>query len=69
MVSSQVSKIIGNKLNLDMIELNTEDNWQSMDFVVGKYITNDLFVTYQKGFGPNNNNEITPESVTLEYEI
>ncbi|TLX74950.1 hypothetical protein E9993_11195 [Labilibacter sediminis] len=69
MVSSQLNKTIGNRLNLDMIELNTEDNWQSMDFVVGKYITNDLFVIYQKGFGENNNNEITPESVTLEYEI
>ncbi|WP_282038703.1 translocation/assembly module TamB domain-containing protein [Saccharicrinis aurantiacus] len=69
MVSSQLSKTLGNQLNLDMIELNTEDNFQSMDFVVGKYITKDLFMKYQRGFGENNNNEITPESVTLEYEV
>jgi autotransporter translocation and assembly factor TamB len=69
LVSSQLSKTIGNRLNLDMIEVNATENWQSAAFVVGKYITNDLFVIYQRGFGETKGDEITPESITLEYEI
>jgi len=37
--------------------------------VVGKYITNDLFVIYQRGFGETEDDEITPETITLEYEL
>lgn len=37
--------------------------------MLGKYITNDIFVIYKKGFGENNHNEITPKSITLESEI
>ncbi len=69
MISSQLSKTIGSQLNLDMIEITTTENWQSAAFVVGKYITNDIFVIYQRGFGEVSGDEITPETVTIEYEI
>ena len=52
-----------------MIEVNATENWQSAAFVVGKYITNDLFVIYQRGFGEVEGDEITPETVTIEYEL
>lgn len=68
-VSSQLSKTIGTKFNLDMIEVTTTENWQSAAFVVGKYITNDIFVIYQRGFGEVNGDEITPETIIIEYEI
>ena len=68
-VSSQLSKTLGTRFNLDMIEVNATENWQSAAFVVGKYITNDLFVTYQRGFGETEGDEITPETITLEYEL
>ncbi|MCU4177362.1 translocation/assembly module TamB domain-containing protein [Carboxylicivirga sp. N1Y90] len=69
MVTSQLSKTIGTRFQLDMIEVNATENWQSAAFVVGKYITNDLFVIYQRGFGETEGDEITPETVTLEYEL
>ena len=69
MISSQLSKTIGTKFNLDMIEVTTTENWQSAAFVVGKYITNDIFVIYQRGFGEVNGDEITPETIIVEYEI
>ncbi|TAJ13142.1 translocation/assembly module TamB [Marinilabiliaceae bacterium JC017] len=69
LVSSQLSKTLGNRLNLDLIEVNATDNWQSAAFVVGKYVTNNLFVIYQRGFGETQDDEITPETITLEYEI
>ncbi len=69
MVSSQLTKTLGNRLDLDMIEINSTENWQSAAFVVGKYITNDLLVTYQRGIGETEDDEITPETITLEYEL
>lgn len=69
MISSQLNKTIGSTLNLDMIEVTSTENWQSAAFVVGKYITNDIFVIYQKGFGEVSGEEITPETVIIEYEI
>lgn len=69
LLTSQLSKTIGTQFNLDMIEVTATENWQSAAFVVGKYITNDLFVIYQRGFGEVDGDEITPESIILEYEL
>ncbi len=69
MVSSSLNSTIGKRFKLDMIEVNSTENWQSAAFVVGKYITNDLFVIYQRGFGETEDDEITPETITLEYEL
>ena len=69
MVTSSLNSTIGQRFKLDMIEVNSTENWQSAAFVVGKYITNDLFVIYQKGFGETEDDEITPETITLEYEL
>ncbi len=69
LVSSQLGKTIGSTFNLDMIEIDAGDNWQNTTFMVGKYITNDLFVTYQRSFGEADNESITPETITLEYEL
>ncbi len=69
MVTSSLNSTIGNRFKLDMIEVNATENWTSAAFVVGKYITNDLFVIYQRGFGETEDDEITPETITLEYEL
>ncbi|WP_026474813.1 translocation/assembly module TamB domain-containing protein [Alkaliflexus imshenetskii] len=69
LVSSQLSKTIGSTFNLDMIEIDAGDNWQNTTFMVGKYITNNLFVTYQRSFGQSGQDAITPETITLEYEL
>jgi translocation and assembly module TamB len=68
-LTSQLNKTLGSALNLDMVEITATENWQSAAFVVGKYITNDLFMTYQRGFGETEGDEITPETLTLEYEL
>ncbi|MBD3234167.1 MAG: hypothetical protein GF315_10640 [candidate division Zixibacteria bacterium] len=69
MLSSQLTKTLGKQFNLDMVEVNAEDNWEGASFVVGKYLTNDLFMSYQKGFGETQDGEAVPEIVTLEYEV
>ena len=69
LLTSELTKLLGNKLNLDVFEIDASDNWESASFVVGKYITNNLFVIYQRAFGKASDNDIAPETVTLEYEI
>jgi translocation and assembly module TamB len=69
LITTQLSKTIGTQFNLDMIEITATDNWQSAAFVVGKYITNDIFVIYERGFGEVDGDEITPETITVEYEL
>lgn len=69
LVSSQLTKTIGNTFNLDMVEVKAGDDWESATFMVGKYITNNLFVTYQRGFGETEEESLTPQTITLEYEV
>ncbi len=69
MIASQLSKTLGKTLNLDFIEVDPTDNWQNTTFTVGKYLTNDLFVTYQRSFGESDDNEISRETISLEYEM
>ncbi|WP_167619587.1 translocation/assembly module TamB domain-containing protein [Maribellus sediminis] len=69
LITSQLSKTIGTQLNLDMIEVTATENWKSAAFVVGKYITNDIFVIYERGFGEVEGDEIVPETFTVEYEL
>ncbi len=69
LISSQLSKSIGSALRLDMIEIDTGDSWQNTGFMVGKYITNNLFVTYQHRLGDDSNESVSPETITLEYEL
>jgi translocation and assembly module TamB len=69
MLSTELSKSIGQGLQLDYLEIKGKDNWQSATFVVGKYITNELFISYQREFGDTRDNDIAPETVTVEYEL
>lgn len=69
LVSSQLTKTVGNTFDLDMVEISANEDWQSATFMVGKYITNNLFVTYQRGFGENKDESLTPQIITLEYEL
>jgi translocation and assembly module TamB len=69
LVSSQLTKTIGNTFALDMVEVKAGDDWTSGAFMVGKYITNNLFVTYQRSFGEGEEESLTPQTITLEYEI
>jgi translocation and assembly module TamB len=69
LVSSQLTKVIGDKFDLDMVAVQAGDDWESAAFMVGKYITNNLFVTYQRGFGESKEESLTPQTITMEYEL
>jgi translocation and assembly module TamB len=69
LVSTQLTKTLGSTFDLDMVEVKAGDDWSSATFMVGKYITNNLFVTYQRGFGESEEESLTPQTITLEYEV
>ncbi|MBD3225521.1 MAG: hypothetical protein GF313_12400, partial [Caldithrix sp.] len=69
LISAELTKLVGQKLNLDYIEIKSQDDWQSSSFVVGKYLTNDLFVSYQREFGNSQDDTVPRQIVTMEYEL
>ncbi len=68
-ISNQLSQTLGDAFSLDVIEVNAQNNMQNVAFTVGKYVTKDLFVTYQKGFGDASSSEATTDQLILEYEL
>jgi autotransporter translocation and assembly factor TamB len=68
-LASQISSKFGESLNLDVVELSSEDNWNKASFTAGKYITNDIFVQYERGFGKDDDGTIDPQIFTLEYQL
>ncbi len=69
LVASQLSRALGRQLNLDVIDLQGEDDWRQATIILGKYLTNDLFISYQRQLQLGQSEEIVPETVILEYEI
>jgi autotransporter translocation and assembly factor TamB len=69
MISSQLSKLLASSLDLDIVEIDANENWENTSFVVGKYIASNLFVIYQRSFGKSTDNEISKQKIILEYEL
>lgn len=68
-LAGEVTKAIRNTLDLDVIEFKGDNNWRQATVVVGKYVTNDLFISYQREIKMGRTYDTTPEQVTMEYEI
>lgn len=69
MLSSQLSQTLGSKLGLDVVDISSQGSLAAATVTVGKYLTNDLFMSYQKSLGQSQDQNATPEIVTLEYEL
>ncbi|MDD3890866.1 MAG: translocation/assembly module TamB domain-containing protein [Bacteroidales bacterium] len=69
LISAQLTKFIGNKLNIDYIEINTSGTFDNATMEVGKYITNNLFVSYEQRIGQSNEDDLTNYEIKLEYEV
>jgi translocation and assembly module TamB len=69
LVSSQLTKFLGNKLNVDYIEIKSEGGFENATVTVGKYITRDLFASYEQRFGQTTVTGEATYIVNLEYEL
>ncbi|MBN2636711.1 MAG: translocation/assembly module TamB domain-containing protein [Prolixibacteraceae bacterium] len=68
-LSSQLTDLLGRSLNVDYIEVKGDGDFDNATVVVGKYITNDLFVSYEQRFGEIDEKEMAKYEVKLEYEL
>lgn len=68
-LSSQLTGFLSDKLDVDYIEVKSEGSFENATVTVGKYITNDLFVSYEQRFGETDEKDIAKYEVKLEYEL
>lgn len=68
-ISSQLTKLLGNTLNVDYIEFRSNSSFDNASFVVGKYITNKLFVSYEQNIGKLEDKDVARYEMTMEYEL
>jgi len=68
-IAGEVTRSLQQKLDLDVIEFRGDQNWRQSTVVVGKYLTNNLFLSYERQLNLGRTNEVAPEQMTLEYEI
>lgn len=69
LLSSQLTDLLGSSLNVDYIEVKGNGDFENATVVVGKYITNDLFVSYEQRFGETDEKDMAKYEVKLEYEL
>ncbi|RMD98256.1 MAG: translocation/assembly module TamB [Calditrichaeota bacterium] len=69
LVASQLSRTLGKELHLDVIEFQGDYDWRQATIILGKYLTNNLFVSYQRELQLRQADDVVPEIVTLELEI
>jgi len=68
-LTSQLTNFLGEKLAVDYIEVKSDGGFDNATVVVGKYITNDLFVSYEQRFGETHEKDMAKYEVKLEYEL
>ncbi len=71
LISSQLSSYLGKKLNVDYLEIKSSGgNFDNATVVVGKYVTNDLFMSYEQKIGSTNtDDDANNYEVKLEYQL
>lgn len=67
-LSAELSRRVGSSLGVDYIEIRGKDNLYSATFVVGKYLTPDLFMSYEHSLG-NLEEDTSPRIVAVEYQL
>jgi len=68
-LGKKLANSLGEKLGLDVVEFSGGESWKDASLLVGKYLTTNLFMSYQKEFSISQSKEFVPEKISLEYEI
>ncbi|MBK7141996.1 MAG: translocation/assembly module TamB domain-containing protein [bacterium] len=68
-LAGQLASTLGKSLALDVVEIDASSSLAGATITLGKYLTTDLFMSYQRGVGNPSEDEVTPVIVTLEYEL
>ena len=69
-ISNVVSDALQSSLGLDVIELSGNSGWTQGSISVGKYISNNLFLNYERTFSLDKKDKIMdPQKISVEYQI
>jgi translocation and assembly module TamB len=68
-LANQLTSELRQQLDLDVIEFRGDQNWRQATVAIGKYLTNNLYVHYERSFSFKQTNQVVPEQVRLEYRL
>ena len=69
-MSSVLQDAVQSSLKLDVVEIAGEDNWDAASVTVGKYINNNLYMSYQYTFALDKKTKIVePQKISVEYQF
>ena len=69
-MSSILKDALQSSLKLDVMEIAGEDNWNMGSVTIGKYISKNLFISYQYTFALNKKTKIIePQKISIEYQL
>jgi hypothetical protein len=68
--STLMKDALQSSLGLDVVEISGEDGWSQGNVSVGKYITNNLYLNYERSFAIDKKDKVVePETILLEYQF
>jgi autotransporter translocation and assembly factor TamB len=68
-IAGQLEKTFGKALGLDTIEISPGAHGGSGSFKIGRYVTQDLFLSLGREFGQDSGSSSSGTSVGLEYSL
>lgn len=69
-VSNVLKDALQSSLGLDVIEISGKSGWTQGSVSVGKYITNNLYLNYERTFSIDKKDKIIePEKISMEYQF
>ena len=69
-VSAALTGALETGLGIDVVEIAGGKTWKSGSVKIGKYITSDLYLSYQQTFAFDKKEKVVkPEKITLEYQL
>ncbi len=69
LAARQLSSALGRASGLDVLEIRGGETIGQSSIAVGKYISNDLFMSVEKQFGSGESGSPATQIITLEYEL
>jgi|GEM_PF-2577611 len=68
-LTDQIATVIGDSFSLDVIEFRSDTATSQVGIEIGKYLTDNLFISYKRDFSFSDTKEPVSEEILVEYEI
>jgi len=68
-LSTQLTQLLQQQLNVDLIEIRGDNQWQQASLTVGRYFGNNLFVSYEQSFDTNDLRDFGSNVLNVEFKL